>query len=203
MTGIAVPAPAPPAPPRERGTLRIAGGVLLALVAGLAAGALVAAVVATRFFDFEVLTVSSGSMAPAIESGDLVVVRPVAIDTVETGDVVLFEAGGDDVPTLHRVIGVNEIEIHIRDAATGLVETSTHPRLVTMGDANPAPDSREVTAEQLRGRVWFTVPNAGAVAGAGIVVLFGALLALTVLAWVAWEIVLRVRDSREAPEVGR
>ena len=135
-------------------------------------------------------------MAPAIESGDLIVVKPTAIEGVGVGDIVLFESGGDGVLTVHRVIGVNEISLEIRDSAAGTTTTTTDYRLVTRGDANPAPDNAEVTSGDLRGEVWFRVPKAGALAGRGVVVALGVALGLAVGAWAVFEMVLKVRDRR-------
>jgi signal peptidase len=195
MAVIGAQAPASAAPANLGRVLGIGFG---ALALGLLAGAVVAVVVATRFFGFSVLTVSSGSMAPAIEAGDLIVVRPVAIDTVEEGDVVLFESGGDRIPTVHRVIGINELELQVRDAATGETAVYTDYRLITQGDANDAPDNAEVTAERLQGEVWFRVPNAGALAGQGIALGFALALGLAIAAWVIYEVSLRVKDTHHA-----
>ena len=126
-----------------------------------ALGGLLLAVVATRVFDFEVLTVRSGSMEPAIARGDLIVVKPQAIERVNEGDIVLFAAGGDGIPTVHRVVGINEIEFRVTDTATGAVDSSFDYRLVTKGDANPEPDTAEVDASRLRGEVWFTRARRG------------------------------------------
>jgi signal peptidase len=178
--------------------VRLLGTAIGALVLGLLVGAVIIVVVATRFFGFSVLTVSSGSMAPAIEAGDLIVVRPVAIDTVDEGDVVLFESGGDRIPTVHRVIGINELELQVRDAATGETAVYTDFRLVTQGDANDAPDNAEVTADRLQGEVWFRIPNAGALAGQGIALGFALALGLTIAAWVIYEVAVRVKDRRHA-----
>ena len=196
MSQIAIGAPAPPAPARPLRLLQLTLSAIGAAVLGLAIGAVIVVLVATRLFDFQVLTVSSGSMAPAIAAGDLVVVRPVSIDKVKEGEVVLFTTGGDEIPTLHRVIGINEIEIQLIDRATEEVEVLADFRLVTKGDANPVADTGEVTSDDLRGRVWFTIPNVGALGGVGLVIVSGLLLGLAGVAWGIWEISLRVRDSR-------
>lgn len=179
-----------PAPPR------VIRGVLLgaaALVVGTLVGAVLVAVVATRFFDYSVLTVSSGSMAPALRNGDLIIVRPAAIGDIKTRDIVLFESGGDRIPTVHRVIGVNDVETRITDRTTGAIDVSHDYRLVTKGDANPEADSREVTADRLRGAVWFTVPHVGALGNAGIAAVLGIVFGVAATGWAAWEISLRLR----------
>lgn len=197
MTSITLDAPRPRRSP-VASSLRLAGIASGALILGTAAGAIVLALIATRFFDFHVLTVTSGSMAPAINSGDLIVTRPVPINDVREGDVILFHSGGDRIPTVHRVIGINEVELQLVDRATGRTESSIDRRLLTMGDANPAPDSGEVTADRLLGEVWFEVPGAGAVAGRGFVVVFAVALGVAVAAWASWEIAVRLRGRHTA-----
>ena len=165
-----------------------------ALVLGLAAGIVVLAIVATRLFGYQVLTVSSDSMAPALSTGDLILVKPAAIGDVKPGDVVLFESGGDRIPTIHRVSGVNEIETRITDRTTGAIQSLTEYRLVTKGDHNVAPDSREVTADRLRGELWFSIPHAGALGNAGISSVLAVVLGVAVASWIGWEFALRLRN---------
>lgn len=153
------------------------------IIVGLALALLLVALIATRFFEFQVLTVRSGSMAPAIHSGDLILVKPVAIDHVQSGDVVLFASGGDRIPTVHRVAGINTVDVELRDQDGVTTETLTEHRLVTQGDANPLPDASEVTAANLQGEVWFTIPNGGAI---GALPLQGALLGFALLTTAAW-----------------
>lgn len=154
---------------------------------GLALGALLVAILATRVFGYELLTVRSSSMEPALGPGDLIVVKPTAIRDIREGDIVLFAAGGDAVPTVHRVAGINEVEFQVRDAATGNVNTSTQYRLVTQGDANELPDIQEVTASDLRGEVWFSIPRAGAVTGMPLQWVLLGCAACVLSAWAVWE----------------
>jgi signal peptidase len=180
-------------------TPRLHGALLAA--AGIGAGALIGlillALVATRFFDYRILTVTTDSMRPAIDTGDLIIVRPVAINEVEAGDVVVFVQGGDEIPTVHRVAGVNEIELRVSDRATGAVTVTREQRLVTQGDNNPQPDREEVTADRLRGEVWFTIPGAGGFLGAGLAVWSAAALGVIVLFWAGWELRERTRRRGE------
>ena len=166
---------------------KFAGLGIAGTVVGLLFGAMLVAILATRVFGFEVLTVRSGSMQPAIGRGDLIVVRPVAMADVHEGDVVLFAAGGDGVPTVHRVAGINEVELRIHDAATGETDVQTDYRLVTKGDANDQPDIQEVTESQLIGRVWFSVPAAGAATGLPLQWVLLGVAGMSLLGWAAWE----------------
>lgn len=184
-------------PPRSptrilRATLLAVGGTAV----GLALGALVVAILATRAFDYELLTVRSGSMEPAIARGDLIVVKPTAMRDVSEGDIVLFAAGGDAIPTVHRVAGINEVELRISNPASGADDVHTDYRLVTKGDANSEPDLDEVTRDQFLGEVWFTVPGGGAVTGLPLQYILLGVAGTCVVAWVAWEIRLRTRSHQ-------
>jgi signal peptidase len=164
------------------------------VVLGLAFGGLLVATLATRVFDYELLTVRSGSMEPSISSGDLIIVKPGAMADVAEGDVILFASGGDGIPTVHRVAGINEVELRIADAAAGTVDVQTSFRLVTKGDANPAPDLAEVTQEQFIGEVWFTLPGGGSVTGLPMQYILLGIAGLSVVAWIGWEV--RARAGR-------
>ncbi|MFC4357880.1 signal peptidase I [Halobium salinum] len=116
--------------------------------------------------------VLSGSMEPAIDTGDAVLVERVDPTAVEAGDVVTFRDGGASTPVTHRVVEVREGEFG--------------RQFVTKGDANEDSDPGVVTESELLGRVAFTLPLVGYVVGFGgtpagvvalVVVPFGLLLA--------------------------
>src|SRR5690606_34504354 len=90
-------------------------------------------------------------------------------------------------PTVHRVAGINEVEFQVRDPATGEVDVSRSYGLVTQGDANDLPDTWEVTASDLRGEVWFSVPGAGDLTGLPLQWILLGFAAVSLAAWAAWE----------------
>lgn len=97
--------------------------------------------------------VLSGSMEPAIETGDVILVSKTPIENVEIGDVVTFRAhASTDTTYTHRVVDVNHDE-------RGTV-------LTTKGDANENPDPMGVNDEMLIGTVDHTIPKLGIVVGA-------------------------------------
>jgi signal peptidase len=150
----AVPATAGEAPRRKRSIWStVASGALTVLLIGLVA--LVAAVtVVPRAIGAVPLTVLTGSMEPALAPGDLVVVRPTPTDDIRVGDVITFQPVSDD-PTLvtHRVIGLT--------VGSGGVTGFT-----TQGDANNAADD-PIVADQVKGRVAYSVPWIGHLTSAG------------------------------------
>lgn len=94
--------------------------------------------------------VLSGSMSPTIQAGDVVVSQSVDTNSVEQGDVIIFERPASDSNpdrTTHRVVNV----VHRDD---GLY-------FRTKGDANEQPDARLVPADHVVGSVWFHVPYLG------------------------------------------
>jgi signal peptidase len=135
-------------PGSRRSVWRVVGSVLVTtLLAGLVALA-GASVVVPRLIGAVPLTVVSGSMEPSISPGDLVVVRPVDAAQIAMGDVITFQPESDN-PALvtHRVIGVTL-------GAEGV------SGFVTQGDANNAADT-PIVADQVKGRVAYTVPLVG------------------------------------------
>ena len=89
--------------------------------------------------------VASGSMSPAVRTGDVVIVSPPSPDRLVPGSVITFEKPGrPGRPVLHRIIGV-----------TG------NGQLVTKGDANPVPDPTPVSPASVTGSARLRVPYAG------------------------------------------
>jgi signal peptidase I len=123
--------------------------VTWALLGALAAPAL--AVLAPGALGYRSFTVMSGSMAPAIAAGDVVVTRPMAPRQAEPGDIVTFrDPQREDRLLTHRVQ---------RSVATADVVTFD-----TRGDANDASERWSVPADGRIGRVVYVVRWAGFVA---------------------------------------
>ena len=92
------------------------------------------------------MVVQSGSMEPEIKMGSIVMVKPV--DEYKIGDVISFgEVTRIKAPTTHRVYDIKVVE--------------GEPYYITKGDANNAPDIREITKSEIIGKVLFSVPYAG------------------------------------------
>lgn len=112
---------------------------------------LLAVIVVPRVSGSTPFTVLTGSMEPTYPPGTLVVVKKVPIDELAVGTAVTFqlESGKATVVT-HRIVAVNR---NARGEKT----------FVMQGDANNAPDSEPVRPEQIRGKVWYSVPYLGRV----------------------------------------
>jgi signal peptidase len=172
--------------------------VLMGILGGLVVGSALVLVMATEVFGFEVITVRSGSMQPALSAGDVVLTRPVGIRDVEVGDVILFDQGRRTIiPVAHRVVGIINLRTNITDSKTGETTTQVSKLLRTMGDANPAPDQQLVDASRLRGVLWVRLPGAGRLFGD--LGLRRGLLLVAVLLALVWGTVEIVGARRRSP----
>ena len=89
--------------------------------------------------------VESDSMAPRLQRGDVVFVRPTAFEKLTAGDVIsahLPESGG---VFTHRIVEV--------DAANRCV--------TTRGDSNLSNDPMPTDASKIIGKLWFSLPYLG------------------------------------------
>ena len=92
------------------------------------------------------MVVQSGSMEPAIKMGAVVLVKPM--DGYKIGDIITFgEITKTKSPTTHRIYDMKVIEGKLV--------------YVTKGDANNAPDSKEVLKEEIIGKALFGIPYLG------------------------------------------
>lgn len=107
---------------------------------------IILAVLVSMMSGYRALVVLSGSMTPALNLGDVVVVSPVADPAdVRVGDIVAFYLMGDVI--VHRVVEVYNF-------TTGM-------QYQTKGDANRDVDPFRVTRDSLIGRYMFKVPVVG------------------------------------------
>lgn len=96
--------------------------------------------------NYKVMVVQSGSMAPAIKMGSVVVVKPV--EEYKIGDIITFGPySKTKAPTTHRIYDIKVV--------------GGNPVYITKGDANNAPDSREITKSDILGKVIFSLPYLG------------------------------------------
>ncbi len=94
------------------------------------------------------MVVRSGSMTPAIRTGDVVVVRPIAPAEASIGDIVTFKdpAGGDRL-LVHRVRAISRVGDQVE--------------VITRGDANTTQERWKVAADGTIGTVVYRVPALG------------------------------------------
>ena len=96
--------------------------------------------------NFKVMVVQSGSMAPKIKMGSVVVIKPV--EEYKIGDVITFGPYSRiKAPITHRISDVKIV--------------NGQPVYITKGDANNSPDQREIQKREIIGKVLFDVPYLG------------------------------------------
>jgi signal peptidase I len=116
---------------------------LLALVLLLLAGT------APSVLGYESFVVYSGSMEPAIMTGDIAVVGPVKAGELKVGDVITFRtAANPDVVVTHRLVQLE-------------TDPGGHLMFQTKGDANDIVDQVQVEQGALLGRVAYSLPRLG------------------------------------------
>jgi signal peptidase len=126
------------------GGLRLIGTILLVLIVLLCVP-----IAIPNYMGYQVYTVISGSMEPAIPVGSLVYVRQEEPENILADDVIAFYgAGADGAITTHRVV-----ENHVVSG-----------EFVTKGDANDSNDINPIPYANLIGKVAFTIPYLGAAA---------------------------------------
>jgi len=97
--------------------------------------------------NYKLMVVQSGSMAPAIKMGSIVMVKPA--DDYKIGDVITFGPyTKTKAPTSHRIYDIKMTE-------------QGQPIYITKGDANNAPDTREISRGDILGKVLFSIPYLG------------------------------------------
>ena len=96
--------------------------------------------------NYKVLVVKSGSMEPVIKTGSVVVVKPAR--DYKIGDIITFGPySKTKAPTTHRIY---EMKVEGGELI-----------FITKGDANNAPDTREIKKADIVGKVLFSVPFLG------------------------------------------
>jgi len=103
----------------------------------ISAGFLISFLCGIRF-----LAITSGSMTPEINIGDVVVSTPVSISDVKVGDIIVFK--GDSNLVVHRVVGFSKDNCFI-----------------TKGDANENNDPLWACGDNVVGRVFLNIPLVG------------------------------------------
>jgi signal peptidase len=117
-----------------------------------------------KVFGYTRLVIISGSMEPAIEAGDMIIVKECG--TYEVNDIISFRSGSSIVT--HRIIGFKG------------------NKAITKGDFNNAVDIDPVEPDDIIGKVVYTLPKVGNIvlflrSPEGILVLMLALLSIAML----------------------
>jgi signal peptidase len=96
---------------------------------------------------YQPVAVTTGSMRPAYQPGDALVVQASGAKDVKVGDVIAFKEGQATIMVTHRVISEHTVK--------------GNPYFRTKGDNNNAPDPDLVPHGAVYGKVVSHVPNSG------------------------------------------
>lgn len=102
--------------------------------------------------NYKIMAVMSGSMNPAIPTGSVVVIKPSAEYKVD--DIVTFKSYNSQKKndfTTHRIVDTND--------------SSGETIFTTKGDANKDQDTGFLTADQIKGKVLFSIALIGYIVG--------------------------------------
>ena len=96
--------------------------------------------------NFQARIVQSGSMEPAIQTGSVVIIKPEK--NYKIGDIITFgKATKFKEPVTHRIHDIKIVD--------------GNPIYITKGDANNAPDQKEIQKREIIGKVLFHIPYLG------------------------------------------
>ena len=99
------------------------------------------------YFGVQPTIIHSGSMRPALDTGDVVIISEVSLDTIKVGDIIQYEM--NNFSTVHRVY-----DIYGPGEGNAMI-------FITKGDANDDPDVEPVLPNQITGKAIFTIPKIG------------------------------------------
>lgn len=142
------------------------------------------------FLGYKPFIVLSGSMEPEFYSGDLVLVKEVATDTLQVGDVISYREGNS--VTTHRILEITE--------------NTEGRKFVTKGDNNNVSDRNPVSENMVEGQYLFHVSKLGNFAifmqtPIGMVIFIACPLALFILYDVVRRILFDRKKSKKTQEL--
>jgi signal peptidase len=101
-----------------------------------------------NFFGIKTYVIISGSMEPQINIGDIVVIKSVSDDELQTGDIISFKKGQSVIT--HRIASIDTNE-------------NGEKVIVTKGDNNNTEDSGTISFDDVEGKLIKIIPKFGKV----------------------------------------
>lgn len=137
-------------PARFKTSARKASSAAATTVLIVAVAALLFLGIAPRFLGYQTTTMLTGSMAPMINPGDVVVTTPVPVTDIQVGDVITYNIPVEDRRNVtHRVAEI-------------VTDPEGRMAVRTMGDANPGRDYWTAVLDAPNvDRYAFTIPHLG------------------------------------------
>jgi len=115
------------------------------------------------------VVVASGSMSPALELGDLIIVQGIPPTSIQVGDIIVFNSP-QGIRTIHRVTKIQTLD--------GTIQFRTK------GDANPTEEPYWTPEQKVHGRVLYRISYIGWLAlDPTIPIIIIVILVIIILVW--------------------
>lgn len=99
-----------------------------------------------NIFGYKAFIITSGSMSPKIDIGDVIIIKGVSQDEINTDDIITYKRDNEQTTT-HRVINI--------------IEENGQKQYITKGDNNKVGDEQQISFAQIEGKVILTIPYLG------------------------------------------
>jgi signal peptidase len=122
--------------------------------------------------DAPLVALSTGSMSPTLQVGDLLVVRGIQPENIKVGDIIVFDPPEEGVGrTIHRVNATQRL-------------TNGTLAFKTKGDANSDVDPYTIYPQNIHGQVVYKIPYVGYIfLDPLILVIIITMAAIIIIAW--------------------
>lgn len=97
--------------------------------------------------DVPLAVVESGSMAPTLNVGDIIIVKGISSSSLKIGDIIVYQKSKSNSVIVHRIVSI------IKSGDTMLIRTK--------GDNNSIEDPWYVTPQEVKGIVIYKIPYLG------------------------------------------
>ena len=147
--------------------------------------------------NFKLKIVLSGSMEPIIKTGSIVVVKPLSTSSGQAdykiGDIITFQTAINKELITHRIYDIKVV--------------GNEPRYITKGDANNAPDQREILQREIIGKLLFSIPYLGYVVdfaqkplGFSLIVILPAIAIVSDEVKKIWKEIIKLKNKKKDNE---
>lgn len=99
-----------------------------------------------NLFGYKAYIITSESMKPKIEIGDVIIVKKVGEEEINTDDIIAFKID-NELTNTHRIINI--------------IDENGQKRYITKGDNNREEDIEEVSYDEIQGKVVMVIPALG------------------------------------------
>lgn len=97
-------------------------------------------------FGYKAFIITSESMQPKIDIGDVIVIKSVPEEEIKTEDIITFKKNNEQITT-HRIINI--------------IEEDGKKQYITKGDNNKTGDTEQITYDKIEGKVTLVIPYLG------------------------------------------